>query len=81
LSAFEIWLNFGGKSASPPLHLPILLQVLLSQAHRLRALQLLRRYLAMGPKAVNLSLVVGKKYNEIELLFNNIKALYMQNKI
>ena len=33
--------------------------MLLSQTHRLRALVLLRRYLALGPHAVNLSLVVG----------------------
>jgi regulator-associated protein of mTOR len=67
LTAFEIWLDFGGSSNksikgkidSPPIHLPILLQVLLSQAHRLRALQLLRRYLAMGAEAVNSALIVG----------------------
>ena len=35
------------------------LQVLLSQMHRLRALQLLKRYLSLGSYAVNLSLVVG----------------------
>ena len=35
------------------------LQVLLSQTHRLRALQLLKRYLSLGSYAVNLSLVVG----------------------
>jgi len=60
LTAFEVWLEFGGHSNSEiPSHLPILLQVLLSQTHRLRALLLLRRYLALGPKAVNLALVVG----------------------
>lgn len=30
--------------SSPPLQLPVVLQVLLSQSHRLRALQLLKRY-------------------------------------
>lgn len=32
---------------------------MLSQTHRLRALQLLNRYLALGPEAVNLALLVG----------------------
>ena len=34
-------------------------QVLLSQAHRLRALLLLRRFVSLGPWAVNLALSVG----------------------
>jgi regulator-associated protein of mTOR len=59
LTAFELWLDFGDKGFEAPMHLPILLQVLLSQTHRLRALQLLRRYLTLGSYAVNLSLVVG----------------------
>lgn len=36
-----------------------MLQVLLSQSHRLRALQLLARFLDLGPKSVNLALSVG----------------------
>ena len=59
LSSFEIWLDFGGRNDRPPLHLPILLQVLLSQTHRLRALKLLKRYLSMDHNAVNRSLIVG----------------------
>ena len=59
LSSFEIWLDFGGRNDRPPLHLPILLQVLLSQTHRLRALKLLNRYLHIGHYAVNRALVVG----------------------
>ena len=38
---------------------PSIHQVLLSQTHRQRALQLLDRYLALGPVAVNLALLVG----------------------
>lgn len=41
------------------MYLPILLQVLLSQTHRLRALVLLKKYLDLGPEAVNYSLLVG----------------------
>ena len=37
----------------PPMQLPIILQFLLSQAHRLQALELLGRYLDMGPQAVH----------------------------
>ena len=36
-----------------------MLQVLLSQVHRLRALELLGRFLDLGPWAVNLALSVG----------------------
>ncbi|KEI41870.1 uncharacterized protein L969DRAFT_83722 [Mixia osmundae IAM 14324] len=42
-----------------PEQLPIVLQVLLSQAHRLRALILLCKFLDLGPWAVNLALSIG----------------------
>ena len=63
LTAFEVWLSKGHSSPHPPLkppeQPPIVLQVLLSQVHRLRALMLLSRFLDMGPWAVNLALGVG----------------------
>ena len=59
LTAFEVWLRFGDQQRPPPEQLPIVLQVLLSQAHRLRALDLLGRFLDLGPWAVNLALSVG----------------------
>lgn len=63
LTAFEVWLEFGSTSTraarSKPLELPIVLQVLLSQVHRLRALLLLARFLDMGSWAVNHALSVG----------------------
>ena len=59
LTAFEVWLRFGTQGRPPPEQLPIVLQVLLSQAHRLRALDLLGRFLDLGPWAVNLALSVG----------------------
>ena len=72
LQAFEVWLQHGGslpKDVStsikrithrpPPEQLPIVLQVLLSQAHRLRALILLSRFVDLGPWAVHLSLSIG----------------------
>ncbi|GLD93241.1 hypothetical protein PINS_up001833 [Pythium insidiosum] len=59
LTAFEVWLQFGSASKPPPQQLPMVLQVLLSQVHRLRALVLLKRFLDLGPWAVNLALSVG----------------------
>lgn len=46
-------------AAEQPEHLPILLQVLLSQVHRLRALMLLCKFFDLGPWAVNLGLSIG----------------------
>nr|CCA15283.1 predicted protein putative [Albugo laibachii Nc14] len=59
LTAFEIWLQFGSSAKPPPQQLPMVLQVLLSQIHRLRALELLKKFLDLGPWAVNLALSVG----------------------
>ncbi|VVC26896.1 Hypothetical protein CINCED_3A010388 [Cinara cedri] len=63
LTAFEVWLDHTSclptQQRSTPEQLPIVLQVLLSQAHRLRALDLLGRFLDLGPWAVNLTLSVG----------------------
>jgi regulator-associated protein of mTOR len=54
LTAFEVWLDHGSEDKKPPEQLPIVLQVLLSQSHRFRALVLLGRFLDMGPWAVDL---------------------------
>eukprot|EP01117_Protostelium_nocturnum_P006486 TRINITY_DN2337_c0_g1_i2.p1 TRINITY_DN2337_c0_g1~~TRINITY_DN2337_c0_g1_i2.p1 ORF type:complete len:1347 (+),score=433.49 TRINITY_DN2337_c0_g1_i2:163-4203(+) len=59
LTAFEVWLKSGSEKKEPPAQLPIVLQVLLSQAHRLRALVLLAKFLDLGSWAVNLALSVG----------------------
>ncbi|XP_062201738.1 regulatory-associated protein of TOR 1-like isoform X2 [Phragmites australis] len=59
LTAFEIWLDHGSEEKKHPEQLPIVLQVLLSQSHRFRALVLLGRFLDMGPWAVDLALSVG----------------------
>ncbi|KAK3119564.1 hypothetical protein QOZ80_9AG0672290 [Eleusine coracana subsp. coracana] len=59
LMAFEVWLDHGSEDKKPPEQLPIVLQVLLSQSHRFRALVLLGRFLDMGPWAVDLALSVG----------------------
>lgn len=60
LTAFDLWLKYAGPSTKdPPGQLPIVLQVLLSQVHRLRALILLSKFLDLGPWAVYLSLSIG----------------------
>jgi len=55
-----------------PVQLPVVLQVLLSQAHRVRALILLRRFLDLGPGAVNLALSVGIFPYVLKLLQSSI---------
>ncbi|KAA8914605.1 raptor N-terminal caspase like domain-containing protein [Sphaerosporella brunnea] len=59
LTAFEVYLQQGAVDRRPPDQLPIVLQVLLSQVHRLRALILLSKFLDLGPWAVNLALSIG----------------------
>ncbi|KAH3664386.1 hypothetical protein WICMUC_005771 [Wickerhamomyces mucosus] len=59
LTAFELWLKYGSTLRNPPEQLPIVLQVLLSQVHRVRALVLLSRFLDLGPWAVYLALSIG----------------------
>ncbi|KAL8902868.1 MAG: hypothetical protein Q9207_004317 [Kuettlingeria erythrocarpa] len=59
LTAFEVYLAQGAPNKEAPGQLPIVLQVLLSQVHRLRALILLSRFLDMGAWAVNLALTIG----------------------
>ena len=59
LTAFEVYLAQGAPEQKAPDQLPIVLQVLLSQVHRLRALILLSRFLDLGPWAVNLALSIG----------------------
>lgn len=60
LRAFEIWLEQGAVAKRRhPEQLPVVLQVLLSQAHRLKALILLCKFLDLGPWAVNVALSIG----------------------
>lgn len=59
LTAFEVYLASGAPKEEAPAQLPIVLQVLLSQVHRLRALVLLSKFLDLGPWAVSLALTIG----------------------
>jgi len=75
LTAFQVWLSHGSQQRSPPEQLPIVLQVLLSQVHRLRALELLGRFLDLGPWAVNLALSVGIFPYVLKLLQSSAREL------
>uniref|UniRef100_A0A6M2DI61 Putative guanine nucleotide binding protein mip1 n=1 Tax=Xenopsylla cheopis TaxID=163159 RepID=A0A6M2DI61_XENCH len=75
LTAFQVWLNLGSEKRSPPEQLPIVLQVLLSQVHRVRALELLGKFLDLGPWAVNLALSVGIFPYVLKLLQSSAKEL------
>ncbi|ERS99991.1 hypothetical protein HMPREF1624_03361 [Sporothrix schenckii ATCC 58251] len=60
LTAFEKYLTRGdAMQKKSPDQLPVVLQVLLSQQHRVRALILLGRFLDLGPWAVQLALSIG----------------------
>jgi regulator-associated protein of mTOR len=59
LTAFEVYLSQDAHERKVPEQLPVVLQVLLSQVHRLRALILLSKFLDLGPWAVNLALGIG----------------------
>ncbi|KAI1803910.1 raptor N-terminal caspase like domain-containing protein [Daldinia bambusicola] len=60
LTAFEVYLSRGdAMQKKTPEQLPVVLQVLLSQQHRVRALILLGKFLDLGPWAVHLALSIG----------------------
>ncbi|XP_022092317.1 regulatory-associated protein of mTOR-like isoform X1 [Acanthaster planci] len=75
LTAFQVWLTMGSEKRDPPEQLPIVLQVLLSQVHRLRALDLLGRFLDLGPWAVSLALSVGIFPYVLKLLQSSAREL------
>lgn len=75
LTAFQVWLHLGSEMRAPPEQLPVVLQVLLSQVHRLRALELLGRFLDLGPWAVNLALSVGIFPYVLKLLQSSAREL------
>jgi len=59
LTAFDLSLEVSTEASGPPVQLPIVLQVLLSQVHRRRALVLLARFMGKGSWAVAQALSVG----------------------
>ncbi|VDO44874.1 unnamed protein product, partial [Onchocerca flexuosa] len=75
LQAFEVWLKYGGERRTPPQQLPVVLQVLLSQVHRVKALELLARFLDLGSWAVGHALSVGVFPYVLKLLQSATKEL------
>ncbi|RWS22949.1 regulatory-associated protein of mTOR-like isoform X2, partial [Leptotrombidium deliense] len=75
LTAFQVWLTLRSRDNNIPEQLPIVLQVLLSQVHRLRALDLLGRFLDLGPWAVHLALSVGIFPYVLKLLQSSAREL------
>uniref|UniRef100_A0A183E0K9 Regulatory-associated of TOR 1 n=1 Tax=Gongylonema pulchrum TaxID=637853 RepID=A0A183E0K9_9BILA len=84
LQAFEVWLKYGGEQKQAPQQLPVLLQVLLSQVveylsqyivHRVKALELLARFLDLGSWAVAQSLSIGVFPYILKLLQSATKEL------
>ena len=67
--------SYSPESALPPEQLPILLQVLLSKAERLSALNLLCSYMDEGPCAVHLVLSVGIFPYVLKLLHSSFLEL------
>lgn len=90
LTAFQNWLSFGARiqnELKPKVEqLPIVLQVLLSHVHRLRALELFSRFLSLGDWAVDMALSVGIFPYILKLLQSQDRELrpllvYMWSKI
>lgn len=59
LQAFESWLKFSVDKTAPPDELPVILQVLLSQVHRVHGLELWAKFVDLGAWAVGAALSVG----------------------
>ena len=78
MTAFQSWLKHVSASASScqqrhaAIQLPILLQVLLSQTHRIRALQLLSDFLDLGSWAVSHCITVGILPYIVRLFHSNV---------
>uniref|UniRef100_A0A0X3NXV4 Raptor N-terminal CASPase-like domain-containing protein n=1 Tax=Schistocephalus solidus TaxID=70667 RepID=A0A0X3NXV4_SCHSO len=72
MTAFKAWLSVASGQRQTATQLPILLQVLLSQGHRIRALQLLSEFLDLGPWAVSHCLTVGILPYIVRLFHSNV---------
>ncbi|VDM31876.1 unnamed protein product [Hydatigera taeniaeformis] len=78
MTAFQAWLhqaasnNTAYSQRQSAIQLPILLQVLLSQTHRIRALQLLSEFLDLGSWAVSHCITVGILPYIVRLFHSNV---------
>ncbi|KAL5106628.1 Regulatory-associated protein of mTOR [Taenia crassiceps] len=78
MTAFQAWLHQASSNHTTycqrqsAIQLPILLQVLLSQTHRIRALQLLSEFLDLGSWAVSHCITVGILPYIVRLFHSNV---------
>ncbi|EUB57529.1 Regulatory-associated protein of mTOR [Echinococcus granulosus] len=78
MTAFQAWLHQASSNHTAycqrqsAIQLPILLQVLLSQTHRIRALQLLSEFLDLGSWAVSHCITVGILPYIVRLFHSNV---------
>lgn len=75
IEIFDAWLKYNVNSSTCPEQLPVVLQVLLSVHHRLKALELLAKFIDMGPWAVSAALSVGIFPYVLKLLSTQPKEL------
>jgi regulator-associated protein of mTOR len=75
ITIFDMWLRYNVNSNSPPEQLPIILQVLLSQQHRIKSLELLAKFIDFGTWAVSAALSVGIFPYVLKLLTTQPKEL------
>lgn len=78
LTAFKLAIDLAAKCGAgmeATLYLPVVLQALLSQSHRMRAMGLLRGFLCLGPQAVQRVLDVGIFQYLAKLLNSSIPEL------
>ncbi|CAD5121741.1 DgyrCDS10218 [Dimorphilus gyrociliatus] len=73
--AFMMWLKFGPINKNPPDQLPIVLQVLLSQGQRIRALDLLAQFMDLGRESVLCALRVGIFPYVLKLLQSSVPEI------
>lgn len=65
----------GSKRIRAPPELPVLLQMVLSKDHRLWAMELLARFVRLGPEATNLALLMGFSSYLIKLVDTDVPEL------
>ena len=75
IEIFELWLKLNVNTERAPEQLPVVLQVLLSQQHRLKALELLAKFIDLGAWAVSAALSVGIFPYVLKLLSTQPKEL------
>ncbi len=74
LAAFETWLQQADSGRAPPPQLPIILQVMLSQSLRVRALVLISRFLDLGGWAIQQANNIDMHAYMLALLYPTVEV-------